>query len=87
MSITCDKVANGFRLGNDTFEAIISSSGDVIGVSRVAARGETKREAIELKERPLTLRLATDAPRIDVMSCPVSCAGGATRRRASLRER
>ena len=61
----CENVDNGFRLANDLFEAVVSIAGGTIGVTKLGARGEQKREALDVTELPLTLRLATDAQRID----------------------
>jgi hypothetical protein len=59
------QIENGYRLSNDHFEAVIATTGDTIGITHLAARGEPKRESLAVKEQPITLRLATDAPRVD----------------------
>lgn len=64
-SATCEKIDGGYRLANDQFEAVISVAGGAIGVTKLSHRGEPSRQAIEVRELPVKLRLATDAPRID----------------------
>ncbi len=65
MPATVEKIESGYRLSNDLFEADISISGATIGVTHLGSRGDSKRETIAIKELPITLRLATDAERID----------------------
>jgi hypothetical protein len=65
---TCERVENGYRLANDRFEAIVSFAGPKTGVTHLSHRGEPKRRDIQVSELTITLRLATDAPRIDILN-------------------
>ncbi len=67
-SATCERIANGYRLANDKFEAVLSIAEPTIGVTRLSHRGAPRRQEIEVTELPITLRLATDAPRIDILN-------------------
>src|SRR5688572_23121415 len=62
------QIKDGYRLTNDRFEAVIAHSGATIGIIQLTSRGEPAREKIEVRELPLTLRLGTDAPRIDIVA-------------------
>src|SRR5438552_2525916 len=66
MPATREQVENGYRLANERFEAVVSFAGVTIGISHLGHRGESSRQTIALRELPVTLRLATDAPRIDI---------------------
>jgi hypothetical protein len=68
MAATCEKVENGFRLASEQFEAVVSFAGPVVGVTHLAHRGDVARQKVSVKELPITLRLATDAQRIDIIS-------------------
>lgn len=63
---TCEPIENGYRLANDRFEAIVSVAGETIGVTRIGRTGESADRTMQVVEKPLTLRLATDAPRLDI---------------------
>jgi hypothetical protein len=65
---TVEKIDNGYRLTNGLFEAELSVAGKSIGVTKLSHRGGAKREAIIVNELPITLRLATVAQRIDIVS-------------------
>src|SRR5436190_23803300 len=63
-----ESVENGVRLANERFEAIINYAGPIVGITHLASRGEAARQKITIKEMPITLRLATEAQRIDIVS-------------------
>ncbi|HZZ42959.1 MAG TPA: hypothetical protein VFE58_08475 [Tepidisphaeraceae bacterium] len=62
----CDPVDGGYRLSNDLFQITISTDTKSPGITSLIHRGTPAREPVSIKESPLTLRLATDAPRIDI---------------------
>src|SRR5215204_2202966 len=66
MPATCEQIENGFRLANERFEAVVSFRARTIGVTHLSHRGDPSRQKVKVAELPLTLRLATDAPRIDI---------------------
>src|SRR5689334_23847579 len=65
MPSSVEQIENGYRLSNDHFESVISTAGQTIGITHLAFRGEPRRESVIVKEQPIMLRLATDAPRMD----------------------
>src|SRR5437867_352199 len=66
MPATCQTIENAYRLANDHFDASISFAGPTIGITHLSHRGEPARQPIKVTEAPITLRLATDAARIDI---------------------
>jgi hypothetical protein len=76
MAATINQVKDGYRLANGIFEAVISVSESVIGITALSQRGDIEREKISVTEAPLTLRLATDAPRVDFPDWQFHCASG-----------
>ena len=68
MAASVAQLENGYRLANERFEADLAFPGPIIGITNLAARGEPGRQSVSFKESPLTLRLATDAQRIDIIS-------------------
>ena len=68
MQASFERLTDGYRLANDLFEAVISIAGKTVGIAQLNHRGSIDRQKIEVKEQPLTVRLATDAQRIDILS-------------------
>lgn len=65
---TCEKTAAGYRLANDGLEVELTTAGNAPGISRIAARGNLARQSVQFTERPISLRLATAAPRLDILN-------------------
>lgn len=63
-----EPIDGGYRLSNELFEAVISTAKDASGITALAARGGAKREAVAVKEQPIAITLATDAPRVDIVA-------------------
>src|SRR6266550_3972978 len=63
MPATCEQIGNAYRLSNDKFEATISFDAKSPGITHLIHRANNRE--LKLTESPLTLRLATDAPRVD----------------------
>lgn len=76
MPASVEPAENGHRLSNDQFEAIICTMGETIGITHLASRGDPKRETVTVKEQPMLLRLATDAPREDFVDWQFHAASG-----------
>src|SRR5687768_1265351 len=73
---TCDELEGGYRLANERFEAVVSFRGPTVGVTHLSHRGGVERQTIKVSEAPLTLRLATGAPRIDFPDWNFHCTSG-----------
>lgn len=67
MELNIERIKDGYRLSNAAFEAVVSVAGDQLGITHLSHRGAVQRQKVDFTEKPLTLRVATEAQRIDVI--------------------